>query len=156
MTSEICRNTKLEKLEDNDGYSRAQPKPQGDWRAILGSYPHAIVIRNAQVSRKAGRGGELRLNSLSSLEQFKLRICLIEKPNWGEVSQMLDGTDVSGSDPSQSRPPEGEGSCASAAPELVHLRRPKVNWCPALSAHMIKDDMSIIRLALAKFIVSIV
>lgn len=64
MTSEKCRNTKLVKLEDNDGYSRAQPKPQGDWRAILGSYPHAIVIRNAQFSQKAGRGSELWLNSL--------------------------------------------------------------------------------------------
>lgn len=30
MTSEKCRNSKLEKLEENDGYSRAQPKPQGD------------------------------------------------------------------------------------------------------------------------------
>lgn len=64
MTSEKCRNTKLEKLEYNDGYSRAQPKPQGDWRAILGSYPHAIVIRNAQFSLQAGRDSELSLNSL--------------------------------------------------------------------------------------------
>lgn len=64
VNSEKCRNTKWVKLEENDEYSRARPKPQGDWRPVLGSYPHAIVIRNALVSPKAGRVAELRLNSL--------------------------------------------------------------------------------------------
>lgn len=76
------RNSRIVKLEENDEYSRTQPKPQEGWRPILGSYPHAIVIRNAQTP--PSKGGLLNFYwTRSSLRRFEFHLWVIEKPNLG-------------------------------------------------------------------------